>query len=360
MPEHAATATTPSPPPAATPVPHGPGRRFWFNLGLLAVLAPFATYWFQQHLELYFTEIVLIGGGITVWVFLRAAAGLLQSLGKLDALAWSQRLLASAEATLLLCAAAVGLLLLWFTTTSLYFQYEGGGAGDKEFVVQVSRKQDGSPYMADTTVGPAARVAGQALLLRGSAVPLTCTIVRPLNFEPLDCPVQTGRSRRVRVPADFTPRAYHLLRIVPAAGLYRELPRDTDTPDARYNLQVAVGGRTLRFDDLRKQTIHAGGRGSDMALVLGLEDPLTYERFLGASLRAAGINEQSAATMAAVLALRTRTWDALDARQGQTLRFSLQHTWNEGGQVLVRDVEGFPMDYTVTADKVQTIWLPPQ
>jgi hypothetical protein len=64
--------------------------------------------------------------------------------------------------------------------------------------------------------------------------------------------------------------------------------------------------------------------------------------------------------LAAVLALRSRSWAALDARQGQTLRFSLQHTWNEGGQVLVRDVEGFPMDYTVTADKVQTIWLPPQ
>ena len=345
---------------SSQPAPTGQGRLFWTNLVLLLCLAPFATYWFQRHLEFYFTEIVLIGGGITVWVFLRLVYGLLQKLGKVDPIDLSRRFLASPEATLILSAAAIGLLLLWFTTTSLYFQFEGGSGGDREYVVQVTRSTDGFPYIPDATVGPAIRVAGQARLLRGESVSLTCTIVKPLRFEPLPCPVKIGLSKRVRVPADFKAKTYHLLRIVPAPSLYRELPRDTDVPETRYSLHVAIDGQTLIFDDLRKQTLYSGGRGSDMALVLGLEDQQGYERFLGTSLRAAGLDEPSSTKIAAVLALRTKTWDALDAREGQKLQFSLRHTWKEDGTLRTRAVDGFPVDYTVTADKVQTIWLPSQ
>ena len=32
-------------------------RWFWINLAGLCALAPFATFWFQQHLQLYLTEI---------------------------------------------------------------------------------------------------------------------------------------------------------------------------------------------------------------------------------------------------------------------------------------------------------------
>jgi hypothetical protein len=39
---------------------------FACNLIPLALLAPFATYWFQLHMQFYFAGIVLVGGGITV------------------------------------------------------------------------------------------------------------------------------------------------------------------------------------------------------------------------------------------------------------------------------------------------------
>jgi hypothetical protein len=353
-------------PAASAPAPgaaNATGRGRWFvvNLVLLLLIAPFATYWFQQHVQFYFTEIVLVGGGITLWVFLRGAWAIAEKVGKVDALDLSRRWLASPESTLVLVVVALLLLVLWRTTTSLYFEYSAGGSGDRDFVVRVTRTADGAPYLGDATVGPATRVAGQALPFAGESVPLTCTIIKPLRYEPLDCSVTIGESRRVKVPAGFKPRTYHLLRIVPSPSLYSELPGAADTPEARYSLQVAANGVTTTVTgDLRRQTVYAGGRGADMALVREVEDAESYEWFLGASLRAAGVGPEVATKMAATMALRTQTWDGLDAREGQQLVFAVKRVRKADGREQVTDAIAEPVTYTVTAERVQTIWIPPQ
>ena len=154
---------------AAPPVAVGrPSRWFWPNLVLLAALAPFATYWFKQHLELYLTEVVLIGGGISLWAAGRIAFGWAEKLGKLDPMALSRRALGSPETSLLLLVAVIAFVALWRTTNSFYLQYEGGAAGDSEFVVRVSRVADSTPFMPDMTVGPATKVGATRFCSEGS------------------------------------------------------------------------------------------------------------------------------------------------------------------------------------------------
>ena len=352
-------AAVPSGTPLPTPVDR-PSRWFWPNLVLLAVLAPFATYWFKQHLELYLTEVVLIGGGISLWAAGRIAFGLAEKLGKLDPLAQSRRALGSPEATLLLSVATIAFIALWWTTTSFYLQYEGGAAGDREFVVRVSRVADRTPFMPDMTVGPATKVAGQAFLFRGQQANLECKIVKPLLYEPLPCSIDLREAKRIRVPAGFKGRSFHLLRIVPTPALYDELPESDDRPEVSYRLEISADGKALApaIVDLRRQTIYAGGSGPDMPLVLGLQDRQDYEQYLGSALRAMSVESNSATRMAAVLVLRTKPFDAVDAKAGQRLRFSLKRSVKRDGKESSSEVDGFPAEYVVTDEKVQTIWLP--
>lgn len=345
-----------TPPPAPASV--RPSAWFWPNLVLLAILAPFATWWFQQHLQLYFTEVVLIGGGLTLWAFLRAGYGLIEKVGKVDPAAMSRRALGSPEATLLLLVAAAAMAGLWLKSNSFYLEYAGGASGDKEFVVQVTRAADGAPFIPDAAVGPATKVAGQVFFFRGEPAELSCRIVKPLRYEPLLCPIGATEAKRVKVPEDFTPRAFHLLRIVPAPALFDELPKSGDPVDYRYQLEVATDGASFALPDWRRQTVFAGAKGADMPFVLALQDRQEYEQYLGSSLRAMGVSAESSSSTAAVLVLRTKTWDAFDAKAGKRLRFSLRRIEQRDGQVQASVVEGFPQEYTVTADKVQTIWLP--
>ena len=177
-------------------------------------------------------------------------------------------------------------------------------------------------------------------------------------YEPLPCSIDLGEAKRIRVPAGFKGRTFHLLRIVPTPALYDELPESDDRPEVSYRLEMSVDGKTVSIEDLRRQAIYAGGRGPDLPLVLGLQDRQEFEQYLGSSLRAMSVESNSATRMAAVLVLRTKPWDAVDAKAGQRLRFSLKRTAKREGKEASSEVEGFPMEYVVTDGKVQTIWLP--
>jgi hypothetical protein len=352
------SAIAQQPAPAAPPKDAGRSRWFWPNLIILAALAPFATHWFKQHLELHFTEVLLIGGGITAWAALRVALALAEKLGKLDPLSLSQRALSSPETTLLLAVALVVMVALWKTTNSLYVQYDGGGAGDRQFVVRVSRASDRTPFMPDLVVGPATKFAGQAFLFRGEKVDLECKIVAPLSYEALPCSIDIGEAKRISVPGGFKSKTFHLLRIVPQPVLYAELPEKADQPNVRYRLDVTVDGKSYAIDDIRRQTIYAGGKGQDMPLVLSMQERPDYELYLGAALRAMGVEKDSSMRMAAVLSIRTITWDQLDARPGQRLRLSLKRLERRDGKEAVSEMDGFPTEYVVNRDKVQTVWIP--
>jgi hypothetical protein len=48
----------------------------------------------------------------------------------------------------------------------------------------------------------------------------------------------------------------------------------------------------------------------------------------------------------------------LQARAGQQLDISIRWTRSEDGTTKSGLMQGFPVHYTVSPDKVQTIWLP--
>jgi hypothetical protein len=341
---------------AKPPTPMPNTRWFWINLIVICAFAPLATYWFQQHLQLYFTEIVVIGGAFTIWGLVRLIWGLFEKSTQIDAWAESRQLLGSSAVTRLLVVALCLFTVLWATTGSLYLQLEGGGSG--EYQVEVVRKTDGSPFVPPTALTAGHAVVGMPSFWQRQKLALQCRIVKPVEFEPRDCDIAPGTSTRVAVPGDFKPKEFHLLRLVPRGALYRTLPQDTDTPVTRYNLVVERGADRVHLPDLRRQSVLMGATAEEMPLVLSLQPSDQYEHFLDTRLRAAGQDPDSASLSAAILSSSLRTLPGLYVKSGDELTIKVQWTHTEQGQTRSGMVQDFPVHYRVTADKVQTLWLP--
>ena len=145
--------------------PPRPQRNRWFvfNVVALCILAPWATYWFQEHLQLYFTEIVVIGGAISLWVLLRGMWAVLEKAGKVDVWEHSRKLLSLPDITGLLAVGIVVFQLLWFHTASLYIQFHGA-PGEGDYVVEVVRTADNSPFIARTHLNAEHAVIGTPVL----------------------------------------------------------------------------------------------------------------------------------------------------------------------------------------------------
>ena len=341
--------------PTDPPVPHS--RWFWINLVTICALAPLATYWFQQHLQLYVTEIVVVGGAFTIWALVRLIWGIWEKAAQADAWEISRRLLSSHATTRWLAVALAVFAWLWFRTGSLYLQWDGTGRGGT-YQVDVVRKSDGSPFLTGVTLSAGHPIVGRPLFWI-DRTDLLCRIVQPVAYQPVDCSVGPHSSTRIDVPGAFKPKEYHLLRIVPTGSLYRTLPQDTDRPVARYDLLIERGGESVKLDDLRRQTVLFGAKADEMPLVLRLQDEQTYEHFLDTRLRAAGQDRDNASLTAAILSSSIRTLPGLYAKAGD--RLTIKVLWSRsdappGERATLLDE--FPVDYEVTADPVQTLWLP--
>ena len=171
------------------------GIWFWVNVAALCVVAPWATFWFQRHFELYFTEIVVVGGAFSCWVLLRSMWALFEKFTNAEPVEYSRRLLALPDITWALVIAVVGLVFLWFHTASIYFTYEGA-PGEGEYLVEVVRKADKSPIIPAVSLTAANAVAGRPFLWQRRVSELECRVLRPVRYEMLPCSVM--RSRRIR------------------------------------------------------------------------------------------------------------------------------------------------------------------
>lgn len=349
----------PAPP---APPPPAPGRLFWANLVVVMLLAVAGTAWFGDHLKAYLTEAVVLGGGLTLWAALRLGWSLLEKLGKVDAAEASRRLLSTPETSLVLAVASVTLAVLWFTTGSLYFVQQGGSAGDREFVVQVTRQanqpEDRTLFIDDVVLSASRHLVGRPYFWPATPQKLDCVIVKPLRYEKRDCSILRGEPTSVRVPGDFTERSFHVLRIVPGRFLYAQLPNVEDAPEATYRLELQVGGQRWVLPDLRRRTLYAGGLGPEMPLVRQLDAGSVYEARLVSELRAVEIEDSAAQEIAAKLSVHALEWPVLSARQGQKLSFTVTRERIEDGKPVRETISGFPMTYEVTAERVQTLWIP--
>jgi hypothetical protein len=333
-------------------------RWFWGNLIACLFLAPFATYWFQTHVQLYFSEIVVVGGVFTLWAVLRLVWGICEGATEVKAWDLSRRLLSSSGTTRLIIVGAVLLLVLWRTTSSIYLEFHGAKAGENEYVIHVVNKADGRPYLDPVTISSAHPLTGRPVLWSRPR-DLECRIVAPIGYLPAACPLRPGTSTRIRIPDDFPEKEYHLVRLVPGKKLYKELPKETDEPVVHYDLELTAGTKKILLKDLRLQTVYVGAEDAEMGLVRSMENQVAYQQFLMTRFRATGLDPNAVERMAAVLSTTTRDWPGTYLKSGDrvTVRI-IQRELPTDGKEPTEALTDFTTTYTVTGDKVQTIWIP--
>ena len=335
-----------------------PPRKIWFviNVAVLVVLAPWATYWFQKHLQLYFTEIVIVGGAFSFWVMVRAMWAMFERTADVDVGAYSRRFLASRDLTIVLVFFAGAFHALWMHTASLYVEY-GGAPGEGEYVVEVVRKVDGSPLIARTTLNAGnAAVGGPALWLT-EKTELECRVLQPVKYEVLPCELVPGKSTRVEVPGSFEPRDYHLLRLIPSERLYANLALVDEKPTNECVLEIRRGADVIVFDDLRRQTLYAGAAANEMPILLALDQPEALRQHVYSKLISRKVDSQHAELMTAVLTLNTAVWPTFQVHSNDVLELVVRPK-HADDVCVVAEAAASPTIYTVTNDKVQTIWFP--
>jgi hypothetical protein len=333
-------------------------RWFIVNLAAFMVLAVISTALFTQHFESYFTQVVLVGGVFTVWALIRLVWGLFLYGTDFEAQDFSRRLLASPGMTRLLILAAVFVAFLWFTTASLYFEFAGGAADKYDVqIVHADSSQDyGGPFRS-TSQEP---LNGVFRMLQFHPIPLRCQIIEPIGHEPADCSLERGRSLRLRVPMDFIPKEYHLLRLMPAPALFRRLPPVGQESRSAFDLEVVVlrDGMELaraRRDDLRKQTLDLlPPDEEERSLVLRLADKAAHKDSVMTRFLADEIPVESAEQSASMLVLQTDAWPLVHVRKGDRLRITVSRA-NATGDPASNTL--LPIDYEVNESQVQNVWI---
>jgi len=330
-------------------------RWFAFNVALLCVLAPWATYWFQRHLQLYFTEIVIVGGVFTLWAFARAVWSMFERATQFDAIGYSRRFLSAPDLTIVLVVSALALGALWFTTASIYVQYEGQ-PGEGEYTVQVVRKSDGSPLIDAVPINAGNPVVGRPVLWQRARTDFECRILRPARYRVLDCAIEPGESTRIKVPSSFTERAYHLLRLVPSGSLYRDLAPIDQTPLVRRDLELRLGSDVRVLDDLRREIVYTGAADNEMSIAMQHERPVMLEPQLYAHMLAKHNDEDSARLATSILTSRTRVWPTFYLAAGDVIELTVKVRAANGDTL--EPAADVPFRYAITNDEVQTVWFP--
>ena len=342
----------------STTKPPRPQRNRWFvfNVVALCILAPWATYWFQEHLQLYFTEIVVIGGAISLWVLLRGMWAVLEKAGKVDVWEHSRKLLSLPDITGLLAVGIVVFLLLWFHTASLYIQFHGA-PGEGDYVVEVVRTADNSPFIARTHLNAEHAVIGTPVLWQRDPVALQCRILEPVKYQAIPCDLRPRQSTRIQVPGSFPQKEFHLLRLIPSGALYRELARTDETPTSRFDLEIQRGNERTVVQDLRRQVVYTGAPAHEMPILMGLETTTSLEQHLRWQLLARNFDNPTMEMTTAVLISSTRQMPSMTLKRGDRIMLRVIATQTANGAKNAAPQTVFTLPYLVTDEKVQSLWL---
>jgi hypothetical protein len=344
------------------PAPPPRTRLFWFNLITLLLIVPLATILFDRHLKAYFTQIVLVGGALTLWALIRLLWSVFSATTKFDVEDFSRTQLSSPATTRLLIVAIVGLGYLWWSASSLYFEFTGDAAKSYklEVVVNNATKEHYARPFEMTASEPVVLKGLQ--LIGGQDVPLTCQIVDPVGFEPLPCSIHRGDSTLVKVPGSFTPKEYHLLQLLPLGPLYRVIPAGGPDETSNYSLELTVLGADgkksapMPLADLRRGTINVIPKGDDDSkIVLKLADGDKQRQAIVSRFVADGSDRADAERTAEILVAQTKSWPVAYLRKGD--RLSIAVIKRQQSDSASSDVVS-TTKYEVSEDAVQIVWLP--
>ncbi len=225
------------------------------NLVLFVALTGLAVTWFHRHFHLYVTQILVIGGSLSLWGLWQLLLSAWQQGGTQDSEGWFGRLLDSPRGTGHLAFGLMLFTLLSLATSSVYLIHQGAAAGEEKFEVEV--RHQGNRYLPKTTLFSYDRVAGRPMPLELVwKRELEFKITSPPGFRPLSRTIYPWTSLHLKVPADF--QREQLVSLIPSLSLYPQLPAIENRPTVQYDLTLHIGQRRVSIPDLRRQIVHTG------------------------------------------------------------------------------------------------------
>lgn len=212
-----------------------PGRRCYIvNILLFTAATVLYTFWFQRHLKVYVTEVLILGGTLSllgVWKLAWDAFGTASGVKSDDLV---KRLLQSPNATEYLLFSLLPIGILYACTASIYLSYSDGGGKQYKVEVWEGDRMLVAPY----EVNSFDRNVGGPLFFRTATSELEYRIVEPSGFRPLTQTLRPWSQHALRVPADFKRKELHLLRLVPDPTLSGVLPATRESRGLRYCLRI--------------------------------------------------------------------------------------------------------------------------
>ena len=91
---------------------------------------------------------------------------------------------------------------------------------------------------------------------------------------------------------------------------------------------------------------------------MAFEQPDAFRQHVFSKLTARRVDSESANLMTAILTLNTKVWPTYQVRTGDMLELAVRSTNPDGGCGLVTAAPSPVTTYTVTDEKVQTLWFP--
>lgn len=252
--------------------------RYRLNLCLLVLFAVFGMIWFYRHLHLYVTETTFIGGTLSVWGLWK----LLQSWVKwgLDTaeISLARRFLGRPAFTEYLVLFSLLLAGLYLGTSSIYLSYEGAIPGEAEFMVEVSAESN--LFLEPQKVTSYQRIAGKPFFFRTRSTKLTFNIAEPGGYVLLEKDFKPWSNIYLRVPADFTPKTFRIVRLIPSGMILQKLPKVGDDTQHPYDLHITHHGRTYILDDFRRQAVFIGAAENDVKMAVKKLDKEKFRQVL--------------------------------------------------------------------------------
>lgn len=345
----------------AMTLPPPPKSRFVLNLTLIVAVGLFGTFWFLRHLLPWFTEIAIVGGGVTLWAMLRLVLELLNKAGGVDPWASTRKHLANPEWTVVLATALLVVLALWALTASIYLRFDPGSAKAATYKVSVGTVDAAGIFSPITDLSAAQPVVGRPVFGWTSTDALVCRIEHPAKFEPLPCPIERWGATVIRVPGSFTPKSLLLLRLMPGKELWTQLPpTDVAEPPQRFDLVLKVNdAAALVLKDVRLSAIDLGAPAADLRALAAEQGANGLRERVRGGLLGEGVPASVIEARLSALVDEPRIWDGVHIKPGTKLTIELRQAAGPGGGPSTQ-VPGFPVMVTVGPEPFQAIWLRPK
>jgi hypothetical protein len=307
--------------------------RYRLNLILLVALMIFLAVWFEKHLQIYVTEILLVSGTLSLWALWQIVQSWLQWGWDEEAKEMKSRLLGARPATEYLVFALLILLVLWFTTSSVYVVYEGDTKGQNSFKIQVL--SDGKPFLPPLDLTSYDRVAGRPFFLRWHSIDLSFEVTEPRGYEARTERLSPWTGIHLRVPADFTAKKFRVLRVVPLRAYNLLSPANLAAPDTQYSLRISRGGicgasganvENFIINDVHRQSLYIGAAEEELKWLIDKRDQQKFQRDFTNALARNQVPEARRSEW-------MREWEAAP-------RFVSQPVFHDGDQVCIQILQG--------------------